>query len=591
MLVLLAALLLGYAVISADQVRAIASGFMGEGVNFTYTDNRHIRMGRRFLILGSAFIGLACILAIYRLRIEPFWHRLAEDCTNFSTALRLSFRSAFISQTFSLQLTLAAIVILGVALRLHFLNTPIVMDEGHWLWLVDQPALLGFTNQRTTLHGILLPAMKLSVALLGDDEWAFRLPVLAFGIVILPLTYWVGQVLFNSRVGLIAAAVIAVAWPMVAYSVTARGYAFGNVFFLAMIGLTPYIAKTQNIGAIWAFTLFSALAGYSVLSMAFAHILAVCFLGLIIIKNGGRQALIPSVKITFAISFVSGFLVLVLFSPIVFAHGLAEAGFLGALDEGRAKIGVLGLLADQPVRFWQQWMTDIPGTIQLAILVGLIIGVFSSHHGLTILVALIIVFSLLAIIVGGKFPPARVWQFLVPLISIIAASGIDFVIRRLPGISHIKQSGAVLLVALVAWGCVRATASDNVFKLVAGRNLDRVDEFARLVAQRVRAGDIIVDNIIMVPAFSYYLAREIRARGLRFYHNTVPATEIVAHVCAVKGPCPEPSKDGRIFLQKIDQSRITAARPLGFPLKLQSPLSVEAKFRNYVMQAARPGHL
>ena len=42
----------------------------------------------------------------------------------------------------------------------------------------------------------------------------------------------------------------------------------------------------------------------------------------------------------------------------------------------------------------------------------------------TILVALIIVFSLLAIIVGGKFPPARVWQFLVPLISIIA-SGID----------------------------------------------------------------------------------------------------------------------------------------------------------------------
>ena len=43
----------------------------------------------------------------------------------------------------------------------------------------------------TSWHPLL--AMKLSVALLGDDEWAFRLPVLAFGIVILPLTYWVGH--------------------------------------------------------------------------------------------------------------------------------------------------------------------------------------------------------------------------------------------------------------------------------------------------------------------------------------------------------------------------------------------------------------
>ena len=144
---------------------------------------------------------------------------------------------------------------------------------------------------------------------------------------------------------------------------------------------------------------------------------------------------------------------------------------------------------------------------------------------------------------------------------------------------------------LVAWGCVRAIASDNVFKLVAGRNLDRIDEFARVVAPRLKAGDVIVDNVVMVPAFSYYLARALRARGLRFYHNTVPTTEIVAHVCATEGPCPNPSKDGRVFLQKIDQARIVAARPYGFPLTLQSQLSVEAEFRNYIMQATQPGHM
>ena len=80
-------------------------------------------------------------------------------------------------------------------------------------------------------------------------------------------------------------------------------------------------------------------------------------------------------------------------------------------------------------------MTDIPGTIQLAILVGLI-GVL-AHHGLTILVALIIVFFL-AIIVGGKFHPLESGS---PGTDFtIAASGIDFVIRRLPAISHINKA-------------------------------------------------------------------------------------------------------------------------------------------------------
>ena len=589
-LVLIASVLVGYAMMSADQVRAVASQLMGESVNFTYSDSRHAHMSRRFLILGSAFSGLAYILAIYRLRIEPFWRQLARDCSDFFTALGISFRGAFISQPLYLQFTLAAIVFLGAALRFHFLNTPIALAEGHWLWLVDQPALLGFTNQRMTLHGMLLPAMKFSAALFGDDEWAFRLPVLTFGIALLPLTYWVGQVLFHPRVALIAAAVIAVAWPMVAYSVTARGYAFGNVFFLAMIDLTPYIARTRNLGAMWAFTLFSALAGYSVLSMAFVHILAVSFLGLAIIQNGGVQAVIPSLKITSAISLGSGLLVLALFSPLVFTHGLVKAGFLGALQEGRDHIGFLELLTDQPVRLWPQWMTDIPVTIQVVILVGLISGLFGSRRGLTILAALIIAFSPLVVIVGRKFPPARVWKFLVPLVAIFAASGSDFVKRRSPEISGLKHSGAILLVVLVAWGCARAVDSDNVLKLVAGRNLNRVDEFTRVVAQRVKAGDVIVDDIVMVPAFSYYLAKALRARGLRFYHNTVPATKIGAHVCAAEGHCPKPVKDGRVFLQKIDQARIFAARPYGFPLTLQGQLSVEARFKNYIMQATRSGH-
>ncbi len=119
---------------------------------------------------------------------------------------------------------------------------------------------------------------KISTLIFGIDLWAIRLPTEIFGILLIPFTYWAGANLFDYRAGLISAALVAVAFPLVAYSTAIRGYAYGNLFLIGALALIPYLSRSKNGVAAVLYAALCALAAFSVKSMLFGVIFCYLFL-------------------------------------------------------------------------------------------------------------------------------------------------------------------------------------------------------------------------------------------------------------------------------------------------------------------------
>ena len=119
---------------------------------------------------------------------------------------------------------LLGVVVLGAALRAWRLGAqPLWADEGFsWVWAhLPQSAIWGDAAPFET-HPPLFYSLQRLWLTFGDSEAAMRsLPAL-FGILTVPLVFWLGRLVGGTRVGLVAALLAATSPPLVAYSQEAR---------------------------------------------------------------------------------------------------------------------------------------------------------------------------------------------------------------------------------------------------------------------------------------------------------------------------------------------------------------------------------
>ena len=118
---------------------------------------------------------------------------------------------------------LGAILLVGLALRLLGLGSESLwFDEGITVSLLRAPLaeMLAASDRPPLYYVILHPWTRLS----GASEFAVRLPSALFGLATVYLTHRLGAVLFERRVGLIAAAMVALSLFQIRYSQEARNY-------------------------------------------------------------------------------------------------------------------------------------------------------------------------------------------------------------------------------------------------------------------------------------------------------------------------------------------------------------------------------
>jgi len=171
------------------------------------------------------------------------------------------------------RITLALLTILGALLRILELQRPMGSDESaSWIYYASKPLVIGLTIYGSpNNHPLHTDLMHISDALLGDAEWALRLPAFIAGVVMIPLTFVFGRTI-GERGALIAAALTAT-WPaLVDYSTDGRGYTLLCCFTLIAAASMVELARSGNTTAALIFALAAALGFFTVPVMLYPFV-------------------------------------------------------------------------------------------------------------------------------------------------------------------------------------------------------------------------------------------------------------------------------------------------------------------------------
>jgi hypothetical protein len=162
----------------------------------------------------------------------------------------------------STYVALAGLLLVAAGLRLYTLGSADLVNDEHFT------ALYYETRAHHTFNSLIYRLIVLSQGLLGESEFALRLPSFILGVASIYLVYLLGRQLFSPSVGLLAAAILTFFPWHIWHSQYARYYA-AVIFFVALMHV--FLVRSLQKDS----TLFLALAGIAAILAVDSHVTAV----------------------------------------------------------------------------------------------------------------------------------------------------------------------------------------------------------------------------------------------------------------------------------------------------------------------------
>ncbi len=249
-----------------------------------------------------------------------------------------------------------------------------------------------------------------------------------------------------------------------------------------------------------------------------------------------------------ALSSLISLMVLFLYSPYWLVNNfsaLINSPGYPALG-GDASANPLGLLVNQAAGLWQQWTADVP----LPVLVLLVIGIFTALTGnrrAQLLAGAIIISHLpMLFIVGAHEPPPRIWQYLLPVILIIAASGILRVLSVAPVVLRNSFAVGLLAIALSLSGFFASLADESELVSYRERPYQKasLQGVADTLVSSLTPGTLALSyyqNFENVHYYFHFFKRSVERAGFTIrpiITETANSLKIV-QICEKHGPCTE----------------------------------------------------
>ena len=320
------------------------------------------------------------------------------------------------------------ITVFGAILRYAYLWRPMTHDETYtFVGFAARGLRVVVTDYHLpnnhVLHTILV---NLFYQLFGDSPAVVRLPAFIAGILIIPATYMVGRIFYNSKIGLLSASIICVLPIMIDYSTVARGYTMLALFALLIISIAAYIKDHLNLIAWGVLVLLSGLGLYTNPTMIYPIGMAFTWL---LLSNlaGDKNELYGNRFYLYLAGSVIGivFLAAFLYTPIIFTSGISS--LLGnEVIESLSWSEFIQSLVPRINNTWQEWNRSLPNFISWLGLIGLAASFFvpklpRNRRIPLVLAGFLWIFT--ALVIQRVAPWPRIWLFLLPFFVIWITAG------------------------------------------------------------------------------------------------------------------------------------------------------------------------
>jgi hypothetical protein len=216
-----------------------------------------------------------------------------------------------------------AVMLAGLTVRLLYMQYPLRHDEA---WTVEAYArapvyrlLTDFHDPNNhLLHSLLI---HICIQLLGDAEWAIRVPALLAGWLAIAAVYIFFRRGAGGGAGLLAAALLASQSAQIEYSVLARGYSTLVLLFpVALLVVSDWPSRPYSRVRWWTFVVIVALAFCTLLSSLYMFVILCCWFLVRCLEMSARCW--PALRALTTASLSAAGLILLFYLPAFIVSGL-----------------------------------------------------------------------------------------------------------------------------------------------------------------------------------------------------------------------------------------------------------------------------
>lgn len=459
----------------------------------------------RWLAFG-AFLA-AVLIFRFRGNAEDAIDAIFEDFIGFGAGLCRRAVQFFHADTLH-AVVLLFICVEGLALRLRYLFLPVRYDEAFtYLYYARKPLVVGMSfysaPNNHVFHTVLV---HFAVQLLGNHPWAFRLPALGAGILLLPFSYVALGKLYSREAALLAVAFLEASAPLVEYSTDARGYTGICLCFVLLVWLGAELLRAESISRWVCFVGVAAVGFYTIPIMLYPFAMVVVWLAVCAWRlrlGTGFLLRLLSASVATLIS------VAILYLPVIVVSG-PGALFSNRFVQSRSWSYFRSNILQSFAATWKSWNAAIPQAFAILLLVAFVVGAVLERRARRTPASLLVGLVPVALILVGQrvVPFERVWLFLIPIYFGVACVGMVTAARALPQSGRWRESYVVAVVAVLVATALSASVMKTNVVYAADQGKDS-EAIAELLKGRLRAGDRVIAEVPLDVPLEYYFGKHM----------------------------------------------------------------------------------
>jgi hypothetical protein len=410
-----------------------------------------------------------------------------------------------------------AVLLIGAGIRVALVSRTFTNDEARaFNDFAAQPLLTTLSSYTAPANHIFQSFLThIAVRLLGNQIWIIRLPALVPGLLMPIAVYVLGRVLYDKRVGLFAAALVAASTYLIDYSSEARGYSLiALLSILITLVLLGLLRRSRPF--LWsAYAVLTAIGFFTIPTFLLAFVGAVAWFGLVVfLRKQVRIYLVPFAAWTA----IAGIMTVWFYTPILIFSGLDS---LIANDYVRPG-NLTDTLAELPAflaRMLSLVTQEAPGFFGVLIGLGALVGcVISVGRKRSISLVSIVMFgcALVLLLVERRIPFERVWTYLFAYYYLVASAGLWWLLEQViirVGEAHRNLLQGVFAILLA--GTLLIASFNRLNRPEPPDSFPEAENIATYLAREWHPGDLVFSRFPTRAVTQYYL-RQIGRSDITF---------------------------------------------------------------------------